>query len=70
MKLEEFVTKIYDERPELGMTPNLEPILNSKILEEVKDELLKFDEFSECDDLILYKFRMVTNTEKELEFLR
>ena len=51
MKLKEFVTKIYDERPELGMTPNFDPILNSKILEEVKDELLKFDVFSECDDL-------------------
>ena len=51
MKLEEFVTKIYDERPELDMTPSFGPILNSKVLEEVKDELLKFDVFSECDDL-------------------
>jgi hypothetical protein len=51
MKLEEFVTKIYDERPELDMTPSFGPILNSKVLEEVKDELLKFDAFSECDDL-------------------
>ena len=51
MKLEEFVTKIYDERPGLDMTPNFGPILNSKVLEEVKDELLKFDVFSECDDL-------------------
>lgn len=51
MKLEEFVAKIYDERPELDMTPSFGPILNSKVLEEVKDELLKFDVFSECDDL-------------------
>ena len=51
MKLEEFVTKIYDERPELDMTPSFGPILNSRVLEEVKDELLKFDVFSECDDL-------------------
>ena len=51
MKLEEFVKKIYDERPELDMTPSFGPILNSKVLEEVKDELLKFDVFSECDDL-------------------
>jgi hypothetical protein len=51
MKLEEFVTKIYNERPELDMTPSFDPILNSKVLEEVKDELLKFDVFSECDDL-------------------
>lgn len=56
MKLEEFVTKIYNERPELGMTPNFDPILNSKILEEVKDELLKFDVFSECDDLEIVHF--------------
>ena len=50
MKLEEFVTKIYEEKPDLNhdsfSTP---PILNSKVLEEVKDELLKFDVFSECD---------------------
>ena len=50
MKLEEFVTKIYNERPELD-TESFGPILNSKVLEEVKDELLKFDVFSECDDL-------------------
>lgn len=56
MKLEEFVTKIYDERPELGMTPFFDPILNSKVLEEVKDELLKFDVFSECDDLEIVHF--------------
>lgn len=51
MKLEEFVKKIYDEKLDLGMTPSFGPILNSKELEEVKDELLKFDVFSECDDL-------------------
>jgi hypothetical protein len=56
MKLEEFVTKIYEERPELGMTPLFDPILNSKVLEEVKDELLKFDAFSECDDLEIVHF--------------
>jgi len=56
MKLEEFVTKIYDERPELDMTPSFGPILNSKVLEEVKDELLKFDVFSECDDLEIVHF--------------
>lgn len=56
MKLEEFVTKIYEERPELGMTPFLGPILNSKVLEEVKDGLLKFDAFSECDDLEIVHF--------------
>jgi hypothetical protein len=49
MKLEEFVTKIYDERLGLGTTPFFDPILDSKVLEEVKDELLKFDVFSECD---------------------
>lgn len=56
MKLKEFVTKLYDERPELGMTPSFGPILNSKVLEEVKDELLKFDAFSECDDLEIVHF--------------
>ena len=56
MKLEEFVAKIYDERPELDMTPSFGPILNSKVLEEVKDELLKFDVFSECDDLEIVHF--------------
>ena len=56
MKLEEFVTKIYEERPELGMTPLFDPILHSKVLEEVKDELLKFDAFSECDDLEIVHF--------------
>jgi hypothetical protein len=56
MKLEEFVKKIYDERAELSMTPFFDPILNSKVLEEVKDELLKFDVFSECDDLEIVHF--------------
>ena len=56
MKLEEFVTKIYNERPELDMTLSFDPILNSKVLEEVKDELLKFDVFSECDDLEIIHF--------------
>jgi hypothetical protein len=51
MKLEEFVTKLCDEKPDLGTTPFFDPILNSKVLEEVKDELLKLDVFSECDDL-------------------
>jgi len=51
MKLEEFVTKIYDEKPKLNTDGFFNPSLNSKILEEVKDELLKFDLFSECDDL-------------------
>ena len=51
MKLEEFVTKIYNERPELNTDGFFNPFLNSKELEEVKDELLKFDVFSECDDL-------------------
>lgn len=51
MKLEEFVTKIYNERPELNTDGFFNPFLNSKVLEEVKDELLKFDVFSECDDL-------------------
>lgn len=55
MKLEEFVTKIYDERPALD-TESFGPILNSKVLEEVKDELLKFDVFSECDDLEIVHF--------------
>jgi hypothetical protein len=55
MKLEEFVTKIYNERPELD-TESFGPILNSKVLEEVKDELLKFDVFSECDDLEIVHF--------------
>jgi len=51
MKLEEFVTKIYNEKPELNTDGFFNPILNSKELEEVKDELLKLDAFSECDDL-------------------
>ncbi len=51
MKLEEFVTKIYDERPELNTDGFFNQFLSSKELEEVKDELLKFDVFSECDDL-------------------
>lgn len=55
MKLEEFVTKIYNERPKLD-TESFGPILNSKVLEEVKDELLKFDVFSECDDLEIVHF--------------
>jgi hypothetical protein len=60
MKLEEFVTKLYDERAVLNQKnaestidylKGIDPILNSKVLEEVKDELLKLDVFSECDDL-------------------
>jgi hypothetical protein len=60
MKLEEFVTKLYDERAVLNQKnaestidylKGMDPILNSKVLEEVKDELLKLDVFSECDDL-------------------
>ena len=51
MKLEEFVTKLCDEKSDLGTTPFFDPHLNSKELEEVKDDLLKFDVFSECDDL-------------------
>ena len=56
MKLEEFVTKIYNERPELNTDGFFNPFLNSKVLEEVKDELLKFDVFSECDDLEIVHF--------------
>ena len=56
MKLEEFVTKIYNERPELNTDGFFNPFLNSKVLEEVKDELLKFDAFSECDDLEIVHF--------------
>ena len=60
MKLEEFVTKLCDEKAELNQKneestidylKGIDPILNSKELEEVKDELLKLDVFSECDDL-------------------
>jgi hypothetical protein len=60
MKLEEFVTKLCDEKTMLNQKnaestidylKGMDPILNSKVLEEVKDELLKFDVFSECDDL-------------------
>jgi hypothetical protein len=60
MKLEEFVTKLCDERAVLNQKnaestidylKGMDPILNSKVLEEVKDELLKLDVFSECDDL-------------------
>ena len=60
MKLEEFVTKLCDEKAVLNQKnaestidylKGMDPILNSKVLEEVKDELLKFDVFSECDDL-------------------
>ena len=60
MKLEEFVTKLCHEKAELNQKneestidylKGMDPILNSKVLEEVKDELLKFDVFSECDDL-------------------
>jgi hypothetical protein len=60
MKLEEFVTKLCDEKAVLNQKnaestidylKGMDPILNSKVLEEVKDELLKLDVFSECDDL-------------------
>jgi hypothetical protein len=60
MKLEEFVTKLCDEKGMLNQKnaestidylKGMDPILNSKVLEEVKDELLKLDVFSECDDL-------------------
>ena len=60
MKLEEFVTKLCDEKAMLNQKneestidylKGIDPILNSKELEEVKDELLKLDVFSECDDL-------------------
>jgi hypothetical protein len=34
----------------------MDPILNSKVLEEVKDELLKLDVFSECDGLEIVHF--------------
>jgi hypothetical protein len=60
MKLEEFVTKLCHEKAELNQKneestidylKGMDPILNSKVLEEVKDELLKLDVFSECDDL-------------------
>ena len=65
MKLEEFVTKLCDEKAELNQKnakstidylKGVDPILNSKELEEVKDELLKFDVFSECDDLEIVHF--------------
>jgi hypothetical protein len=60
MKLEEFVTKLCDEKTALNQKneestidylKGIVPILNSKVLEEVKDELLKLDVFSECEDL-------------------
>jgi len=60
MKLEEFVTKLCKEKSDLNQKnaestiaylQGIETLLNSKVLEEVKDELLKFDVFSECDDL-------------------
>lgn len=60
MKLEEFVTKLCNEKSDLNQKnaestieylKGMDPILNSKALEKVKDELLKFDVFSECDDL-------------------
>lgn len=60
MKLEEFVTKLCHEKAELNQKneestidylKGMDPILNSKELEEVKEELLKLDVFSECDDL-------------------
>jgi hypothetical protein len=60
MKLEEFVTKLCDEKGMLNQKnaestidylKGMDPILNSKVLEEVKDELLKLDVFSECDGL-------------------
>jgi hypothetical protein len=60
MKLEEFVTKLCDEKAVLNQKntestidylKGMDPILNSKVLEEVKDELLKLDVFSECNDL-------------------
>ena len=60
MKLEEFVTNLCDEKAMLNQKnaestidylKGMDPILNSKELEEVKDELLKLDVFSECDDL-------------------
>ena len=60
MKLEEFVTKLCNEKSDLNQKnaestidylKGMDPILNSKVLEEVKDELLKLDVFSECDDL-------------------
>lgn len=60
MKLEEFVTNLCDEKGMLNQKnaestidylKGMDPILNSKVLEEVKDELLKLDVFSECDDL-------------------
>ena len=51
MKLEEFVTKIYNERPELNDNGFYNPQLDSKVLDKVKDELLEFDVFSECNDL-------------------
>ena len=56
MKLDDFVEKIFDERIDLGNEPLFDTILNSKVLEEVKDELLKFDVFSECDDLEVVHF--------------
>ena len=65
MKLEEFVTKLCDEKAELNQKneestidylKGMDPILNSKELEEVKDELLKLDAFSECDDLEIVHF--------------
>jgi hypothetical protein len=65
MKLEEFVTKLCDERAVLNQKnaestidylKGMDPILNSKVLEEVKDELLKLDVFSECDDLEIVHF--------------
>ena len=65
MKLEEFVTKLCDEKAELNQKneestidylKSMDPILNSKELEEVKDELLKLDAFSECDDLEIVHF--------------
>jgi len=65
MKLEEFVTKLCNEKSDLNQKnaestiaylQGIETLLNSKVLEEVKDELLKFDVFSECDDLEIVHF--------------
>jgi hypothetical protein len=53
MELVEFVTKVYNEKKENELDEMLinDLSLNSKVLEGIKDELLKLDVFSECDDL-------------------
>jgi hypothetical protein len=58
MELVEFVRKVYNEKKEneLGEMLINDLSLNSKVLEGIKDELLKLDVFSECNDLEIVHF--------------